>query len=78
MEFDLFHLMIEVLEEEGYLDAFFDLEKENGFLRKLNKQIWKKIFSARLIRYYNAEQERVVENVEEKMSMEDRTKIDEV
>ena len=31
MEFYLFHLMIEVLEEEGYLDAFFDLEKENGF-----------------------------------------------
>ena len=31
MEFDLFHLMIEVLEEEGYLDAFFDLAKENGF-----------------------------------------------
>ena len=30
-EFDLFHLMIEVLEEEGYLEAFFDLEKENGF-----------------------------------------------
>jgi hypothetical protein len=31
VEFDLFHLMIEVLEEEGYLEAFFDLEKENGF-----------------------------------------------
>ena len=31
IEFDLFHLMIEVLEEEGYLEAFFDLEKENGF-----------------------------------------------
>ena len=31
IEFDLFHLMIQVLEEEGYLDAFFDLEKENGF-----------------------------------------------
>jgi hypothetical protein len=31
VEFDLFHLIIEVLEEEGYLEAFFDLEKENGF-----------------------------------------------
>lgn len=31
VEFDLFHLMIEVLEEEGYLEAFFDLEKENDF-----------------------------------------------
>ena len=31
IEFDLFHLMIEVLEEEGYLEAFFDLEKENDF-----------------------------------------------
>jgi hypothetical protein len=31
VEFDLFHLMIEVLEEEGYLEAFFNLEKENGF-----------------------------------------------
>lgn len=31
IEFDLFRLMIEVLEEEGYLEAFFDLEKENGF-----------------------------------------------
>lgn len=31
IEFDLFHLMIEILEEEGYLEAFFDLEKENGF-----------------------------------------------
>lgn len=31
VEFDLFHLMIEILQEEGYLDAFFDLEKENGF-----------------------------------------------
>jgi hypothetical protein len=31
VEFDLFHLMIEVLEEEGYLEAFFDLERENGF-----------------------------------------------
>ena len=31
IEFDLFHTMIQVLEEEGYLEAFFDLEKENGF-----------------------------------------------
>jgi hypothetical protein len=31
VEFDLFHLMIEALQEEGYLEAFFDLEKENGF-----------------------------------------------
>jgi hypothetical protein len=31
VEFDLFHLLIEVLNEEGYLEAFFDLEKENGF-----------------------------------------------
>ncbi|MGI6501665.1 MAG: DUF1788 domain-containing protein [Anaerostipes sp.] len=31
LEFDLFHLMIEVLEDEEYLEAFFDLEKENGF-----------------------------------------------
>lgn len=31
IEFDLFHLMIEILKEEDYLDAFFDLEKENGF-----------------------------------------------
>lgn len=30
IEFDLFHIMIQVLEEEGYLEAFFDLEKENG------------------------------------------------
>ena len=28
MEIDLFHLMIQVLEEEGYLEAFFDLERE--------------------------------------------------
>ena len=27
IEFDLFHTMIQVLEEEGYLEAFFDLEK---------------------------------------------------
>ena len=32
MEFDLFHLMIEVLKEQDYLEAFFDLEKENGFM----------------------------------------------
>ena len=31
IEFDLFHTMIQVLEEERYLEAFFDLEKENGF-----------------------------------------------
>jgi hypothetical protein len=31
VEFDLFHLMIEALEEEGYLEAFFDLERDNGF-----------------------------------------------
>ncbi len=31
LEFDLFHTMIQVLEEEGYLEAFFDLKKENGF-----------------------------------------------
>lgn len=31
IEFDLFHLMIEVLQEEGYLEAFFELEKDNGF-----------------------------------------------
>ena len=32
VEFDLFHLMIEILKEEDYLEAFFDLEKENGFM----------------------------------------------
>lgn len=32
IEFDLFHLMIEALEEQEYLEAFFDLEKENGFM----------------------------------------------
>lgn len=32
IEFDLFHLMIEVLTEQGYLDDFFELEKENGFM----------------------------------------------
>lgn len=31
IDFDLFHLIVKVLEEEGYLKAFFDLEKENGF-----------------------------------------------
>ena len=31
IEVDLFHLMIQILQEEDYLDAFFDLEKENGF-----------------------------------------------
>ena len=31
IEFDLFHLMIQVLQEEGYLEAFHELEKENGF-----------------------------------------------
>lgn len=31
-EFDLFHLMIEALEEEGYLEDFFNLEREDGFL----------------------------------------------
>lgn len=47
-------------------------EKENGFWRKLNKQILKKIFSARLIRYHNAEQVRVVENAEEELAEEKR------
>lgn len=32
IEFDLFHLMIEALEEQEYLEVFFDLEKENGFM----------------------------------------------
>ncbi|MDE6980065.1 MAG: DUF1788 domain-containing protein [Lachnospiraceae bacterium] len=31
IEIDLFHIMIEILKEEGYLEAFFELEKENGF-----------------------------------------------
>lgn len=31
IEVDLFHVMCEILEEEGYLEAFFDIEKENGF-----------------------------------------------
>ena len=34
VEFDLFHLMIEILQEEGYLEAFFDFKKENGFFEK--------------------------------------------
>ena len=39
-------------------------ERENGFLRKIHKQILKKIFSARLIRYHvqNAEQEHIPES----------------
>ena len=31
IEIDLFYIMIEILEAEGYLEAFFELEKENGF-----------------------------------------------
>lgn len=31
IEFDLFGLMIKILKEEGYLEAFFEMEKENGF-----------------------------------------------
>lgn len=31
IEIDLYHLMIQILEEEGYLEAFFDLEKERLF-----------------------------------------------
>lgn len=31
VEFDLFHEMIEALKEEGYLEAFFELESDNGF-----------------------------------------------
>lgn len=31
VEFDLFHLMVEILQEEGYLEAFFDLEKRMDF-----------------------------------------------
>lgn len=31
IEVDLFHLLIEILQEEDYLEAFFELEKENGF-----------------------------------------------
>lgn len=50
-------------------------EKGNGFLRKLDKQILKKIFSARLIRYHvqNAEQERAAENAESKTPSEGKT-----
>ncbi|MFR5953738.1 MAG: hypothetical protein ACLUGQ_08750 [Coprococcus sp.] len=34
VEFDLFHtLMVEILQEEGYLEAFFDLEKRMDFLK---------------------------------------------
>ena len=32
VEFDLFHLMIEVLTEQGYLEDFFELEKDSGFM----------------------------------------------
>lgn len=32
IEFDLFHTMIEILTEQGYLEGFFELEKENGFM----------------------------------------------
>lgn len=31
IEFDLFHLLITILEEEGYLESFFELEEESGF-----------------------------------------------
>ena len=31
IEVDLFHLMCEILEEEGYLEAFYELEEDNGF-----------------------------------------------
>ncbi len=31
IEFDLFHVMTEILTEQGYLEDFFELEKENGF-----------------------------------------------
>lgn len=31
VEFDLFHVMTEILTEQGYLEDFFELEKENGF-----------------------------------------------
>lgn len=50
-------------------------EKEKGLFRKLNKQILKEVFSARLIRYHvqNAEQERAVENAESKTPPERRT-----
>lgn len=31
VEVDLFHLLIKILEEEGYLESFFELEEESGF-----------------------------------------------
>ena len=31
VEFDLFHLLTEILTEQGYLEDFFELEKDNGF-----------------------------------------------
>ena len=31
IEFDLFKLVIDILEEEGYLEAFYELEQENGY-----------------------------------------------
>lgn len=31
VEFDLFHVMAEVLSEQGYLEDFFELEKDGGF-----------------------------------------------
>ena len=31
VEFDLFHLMVEILQEEGYLEELIKKEKENGF-----------------------------------------------
>lgn len=31
IEVDLFHLMCKILKEEGYLEAFYELEEENGF-----------------------------------------------
>ena len=34
VEFDLFHLMVEILQEEGYLEAFFDLDRDNGFIER--------------------------------------------
>ena len=39
IEFDLFHLMIEILEEEGYLESFFELEKENGFFETAENMV---------------------------------------
>ena len=32
IEFDLFDLMIDVLKGEGYLEAFYEIEKEEGFM----------------------------------------------